>query len=80
MADATIVNTPATQDSNAAGWAVAVIVLLAVIAGGFVWLGYYGTGPTSTPDNNINVTVPVPGTGGTDTGSGNTGGSGSTKY
>ena len=37
MAD-TIVNTPAgNSDSGAAGWMVALIVLIAVIGGGFVW-------------------------------------------
>jgi hypothetical protein len=69
MAD-TIVNTPATQDSGAAGWVVALIVLLAVIAGGFVWYRYYGAPqsptPASTTNTNINVTVPsVPSTTGT---------------
>ena len=67
MAD-TIVNTPATQDSGAAGWVVALIVLLAVIAGGFVWYRYYGAPQSPTPagTTNINVTVPaVPGTTGT---------------
>lgn len=73
MAD-TIVNTPPSNsnDSGAAGWAVALIILLAVIVGGFVWYRYYGVPQTSASDTNtINVTIPAPVTGGT-TGGGNT--------
>ena len=74
MVDTTIINTPASQDSGAAGWVVALIVILAVIVGGFVWYRYYGAYQASTPagaTNNINVTVPVPSTSGT-TGTGGT--------
>lgn len=67
----TVVNTPQgtterstverTSDDTSAGWAVAVIVLLAIVAvGGFLWLRAhpitYGNG-AATP-NNINVTLP----------------------
>jgi hypothetical protein len=60
MAD-TIVNTPApSNDSGAAGWMVAIIILLAVLAGGF-YVYRYGIGRAPAPDTtNINVTVPNP--------------------
>ncbi len=62
MAD-TIVNTPG-QDNGTAGWVVALIVLLAVIVGGFVWYRYYRAAPAPAT-TNINVTLPTPGTSGT---------------
>lgn len=70
MADTTIVNTPATQDSGTAGLVLVVVILVAIIGGGFLWYRYHGGrmmgSPTST---NINVTLPS--TGGTNsTGSG----------
>lgn len=72
MAD-TIVNTPATQDSGAAGWVVALIILIAVIVGGFMWYRYYGVPQASAPDTtNINVIIPTPTTGGTSGTGGNT--------
>ena len=65
MADTIVTNTPATQsDSGAAGWIVALIVLVAVIVAGIVlyqrgFLG--GANQPQTPDTtNINVTVPNP--------------------
>jgi hypothetical protein len=65
MAD-TIVNTPSSQDSGGAGWAVAVIILLAVIVGGFVWYRSHGAAAPAQPGAaNINVTIPAPTTGGT---------------
>ncbi len=59
MAD-TIVNTPATQDSGAAGWVVALVIVVAVIAAGvfFYQRGSFGAAPTG--GTNINVTVPNP--------------------
>ena len=57
----TIVNTPPTSDSGSAGWAVAVIILLAVIAGGFMWYRYHGAAPAQPTPANINVTIPLPG-------------------
>jgi cell division protein YceG involved in septum cleavage len=61
MAD-TIVNTPASSDSGAAGWVVAVVVILAVIVGGFLWYRHYGaySAPTPAGTTNINVTMPNP--------------------
>ncbi len=60
MAD-TIVNTPTTTDSGSAGWAIAVIVLIAVIVGGFVWFRYYkAPQPAAESGTNINVTIPTP--------------------
>jgi len=56
MADTTIVNTPGSGDSGA-GWMVAVIILIAVVVGGFLWYRYQGRQvPT---DTNINVTIPT---------------------
>lgn len=73
MAD-TIVNVPEKSgDTSAAGWVVAIVVILAVLIGGFFLLR--GTAP-AVPNTgpNINVTVPANGTGGTD-GTGGSGGS-----
>jgi hypothetical protein len=72
---ATVINNPADRErivesSDTGGWAVAVIVLLAVVAiGAFVWMRYgnmpAATQQTETPGSaNINVTLPT--TGGTD--------------
>jgi len=69
MAD-TIVNTP-SQDSGTAGWAVAVIILLAVIVGGFLWYRSHGAAAPAQPGANINVTIPAPTSGATG-GAGNT--------
>lgn len=55
----TVINTPATADSGAsgAGWAVAVIILLAIIGiGAYFWIYYRGAPSTGT---NINVTLPT---------------------
>lgn len=61
MAD-TIINTPPSGDSGSAGWIVAVIVLIAVVAGGFLWYRYQGGQRPAAPDTtNINVTIPTPG-------------------
>jgi hypothetical protein len=69
MAD-TIVNTP-SQESSSAGWAVAVIILLAVIVGGFVWYRSHGVAAAPAPaGTNISVTIPAP-TGGATNGTGN---------
>jgi hypothetical protein len=84
---ATIVNTPASErtervveSSDTGGWAVAVIVLLAVVViGAFVWMRYYSapaaTQQTSTPGGaQINLTLP---SSGSSDNSGSTGGTGS---
>ena len=66
MADTTIINTPASQDDSGAGWVVALIILIAVIVGGFLWYRYYGHAASTSPSGtNINVTIPTPSTGGT---------------
>ncbi|MDO8552259.1 MAG: hypothetical protein Q7S01_01875 [bacterium] len=59
MAESTIVNTPA-RDDGAAGWAVAVIVLIAVVILGILWFRLYGTPAPATPQTgDINVTIPT---------------------
>jgi hypothetical protein len=59
MAD-TIVNTPSSGESGA-GWFVAVIILLAVVGGAFLWFTQYGMPQVSNPgETNINVTIPTP--------------------
>ena len=60
MADTIVTNSPDTGGGSA-GWAVAVIILLAVIVGGFVLYrngAFNGTEPADT--TNINVTIPTP--------------------
>lgn len=81
---ATVINTPATRESSdgaAAGWAVAVIVLVAIgLIALFVYPGYIrqSAAPASTP-NNINVTLPSTGGSGSNTGGANSsGGTGGT--
>ena len=69
---ATIINNPAptertttierTEDSSA-GWAVAVVVLLIVLAAGtYLWVHYQRAARPNTPSGttNINLTVPTP--------------------
>jgi hypothetical protein len=68
---ATILNNPGSTErvvekSDSGGWAVAVIILLAVVViGGFVWMRYYGApAPANTDSNtpgsaNINITLPA---------------------
>ena len=65
MADTIVTNTPGTSDSGA-GWVVALIILIAVVVGGFFMYqrGFFrAAGPADT--NIINVTIPTPTTGGT---------------
>jgi hypothetical protein len=88
---ATIVNNPGAAPSTSdrtyiertsddgAGWAVAIIVLLAVLAvGAFLWVRYNRAPAAATPapGANINVTLPTSNggdtTGGTDAGTGGT--------
>jgi len=55
---ATIINTPPTTESSGsgAGWAVAVIILLAIIGvGAYFWLNYRAVPATGI---DINVTLP----------------------
>ena len=76
MADTTIVNTPTRDDSSAAGWVVALIILVAVILGGIVWYRSYGHPAAAAPTSgaSVNVNIPAPTSGGT-SGGGSTGGS-----
>lgn len=60
----TIINTPPTNThtvekvEDSSGWAVALIILLALIAfGGYFWFRYYRE-PAPNPTTNINVTLP----------------------
>ncbi len=81
---ATVINNPSstpavertvvdTTGETGAGWAVAVIILLAVVAiGGFLWMRAYQA-PAAAPASdtggaNINVTLPSTDTGGTNPG------------
>ncbi len=66
----TIVNNPGpervVETEGGSGWAVAVVILLAIIAiGAYYWMSQRGTEPTpnesETGDTNINVTLPTPG-------------------
>lgn len=87
MAD-TILNTPerGTREVDSAGWAIAIVILLAVVIGGLLLFRQAGVTPgTPNTGTDLNVTVPSGGdassaSGGTDTGSmdgssGSTGGS-----
>jgi hypothetical protein len=92
---ATIVNNPAdrtervVESSDNGGWAVAVIVLLAVVLiGAFVWMRYYqvpAASQSQTPGSaNVNVTLPAntgtDNTGGTNNSSGGTGATNPSTY
>ncbi|MEK7108813.1 MAG: hypothetical protein AAB919_00040 [Patescibacteria group bacterium] len=57
----TVVNNPGpnSNDSGAAGWAVAVVILL-VVAGGLFWyFRYYRAAPAQAPGTTIQVNVPT---------------------
>lgn len=61
----TVINTPGTTErtieTDSGGWAIAVIILLLVIAGGaYAWMRY-GQAPATSeqPDTNITVTLPA---------------------
>ena len=68
---ATIVNTPGDNSDSSAGWAVAVIILLVVIAGIAFWYTRSRQAPAASPGATVQVNLP----GGGDT-SGGGGGSG----
>lgn len=60
---ATVINTPATRevssDGAAAGWAVAVVVLVgAILLALFVWPGYVRQSAPAQQAPNINVSLP----------------------
>ncbi len=65
MADTIITNTPErTDDSSVVGWVVALIVVLAVLVAGYVWVRNGANAPASGgAGTNINVQLPT-GTGG----------------
>lgn len=68
---ATIVNTPGGDNSDSsAGWAVAVIILLVVIAGIAFWYMRSQRAPAASPGATIQVNLPQGG----DSGGGNGGG------
>jgi hypothetical protein len=73
MADTVISNTPGTRDDGAGalGWIVALIVILAIIVAGFVWVR---RGNVGVPNTGSNINVQLPSTGGTGGGTGGTGG------
>lgn len=57
----TVINTPSNTDSggSGAGWAIAVLILLAVIGAGiYFWMHYRGAAPAPSGATNINVTLP----------------------
>lgn len=59
----TIVNTPGDRDSSA-GWAVAVIILLVVIAGFAFWYMRYHRAPAQGAGATIQVNLPQGGNSG----------------
>ncbi len=59
MADTIVTNSPARDDgSSALGWIVALIVILAVIVAGFVWVRRDVGIPNTGSSTNINVDLP----------------------
>ncbi len=52
------------SSDSGAGWAVAVIILLAVVVGGFVWFRYHPASAPAAPGASVNVTIPNPASGG----------------
>ncbi len=53
------------RQDESTGWAVAAVIIIALLAvGAFVWARYYATptpAQTNTPGTNINVTLPQSG-------------------
>jgi hypothetical protein len=83
---ATIINNDGTpsrveRTSGDAGWAIAIVVLVAVIlVGGYFWMRSHRAAPAAAPSSNggANINVTLPSAGGSDTGgSGSADGSGS---
>jgi hypothetical protein len=63
MAD-TVINSPArNEDSSALGWVVSLIVVLAVIVAGFVWVRSDAGVPNTGSGTNINIETPSMDTG-----------------
>ena len=81
---ATIVNNPGSErvlevdrtGDATAGWAVAIIILVAVIGGLFIWVYYHRPAavPANSTGGSINVTLPSNSNSGGGTGAGATGG------
>lgn len=81
MADTIITNTPdRQQDSGAVGLILALIIVAAIVVGGFVWYRKGAPGVPNTGGTNINVTLPSGSgsTGGGSAGGGASGGTGGT--
>ncbi|MDE2071256.1 MAG: hypothetical protein KGI70_00780 [Patescibacteria group bacterium] len=65
---ATTIERERDRSDGAAGWAIAVILALAiVVVAAIIWARYYNATPgiPNTGGTNINVTTPAPSTGGT---------------
>ena len=61
MADTIVTNAPGTNDSGAAGWVVALVIVLVVVFGGvFLYQRGVFRGAAPAGATNINVTVPTP--------------------
>jgi hypothetical protein len=65
---ATIINNPPGETTvaadSSAGWAVAVVILLAIIAvGAYAWIHYHraGTAPAPAPGTTVQVNLPTGG-------------------
>jgi hypothetical protein len=59
----TVINTPATTDGEGggAGWAVAIIILLAVIgAGAYLWINYRQAAAPAAPPSGVDINVTLP--------------------
>ncbi len=62
MADTIITNSPERSSESSAGWFVALIIIIAVVAGGILLYkrGAFSRAPAPSNDTNINVTIPNP--------------------
>lgn len=62
MADTIVTNSPGTNDSSAVGIVMAFILLIAVVAAGFVMYqrGVFNSTSKPADTTNINVTIPTP--------------------
>lgn len=67
---ATIVNTPGERGDSSAGWAVAVIILLVVIAGIVFWYMRHRGASAANPGATIQVNLPGNAGGGSSSGGG----------
>lgn len=62
MADTIITNSPDKNNDSGAGWVVALVLIIAVIAGGILLYqrGAFRRAAPATSSTNINVTMPNP--------------------